>query len=274
MQNIVLTLLLSLLLNSDVINGVAIKVNGIPITLYDIETAQKELGGSKSETVNLLIQNTLEEYEIDRLGLQASERDIDLFISNLMAQNRVPSKEMFFQALSYRGISKDEFLEGVKKQVLRPKLYQAISSSKVSQPTDEELKEIYNQNLSKWRVADSYDVTIYSSRDVSALREKILNPLLFNRSVQMSRESIKGGEVNGQIRDILSKTEDGQFSEVIPMGGAYSIFYINGREGERVLEFDEVVNDIRTEELLSQQKRVVENYLKRVRAEAIIEYLR
>ena len=274
MKNIFLISILSLLLNSQLINGVALKVNGIPITLFDIQMVQKEIGCSKLKAVKLLIQSTLEEYEIQRLGLKASQGDIEHSISKILSQNGIASKELLFQTLSYQGVSKKLFLDKIKKEILRSKLYQTIASSKISQPTEKELREIYRNNINKWKIAQTYDVTIYFSNNIYALKEKLNNPLLLSRSIQIQHKIFQGNKLNPNIRKILSKTVDGKFSEITPFGGGYALFFINERHGEKLLTFDEVVDEIKNEELFSQQQKVVQNYFDRIKAEALIEYIR
>jgi len=143
---IVITLILSLA-NSKIINGIAIQVNNIPITLYDIKISQKELGKSKSEVIQLLIQNALEESESKKFHLEATDKDVEIYISRIMTQNRIPTKDAFFQALTYQGISKDAFITNIKRQIIRTKLYQKISSSQIIPPTEKELNNFYNHNI-------------------------------------------------------------------------------------------------------------------------------
>jgi hypothetical protein len=272
MKNIFLTAMLIATLSGDVINGIAITVNGVPITNFDIQTAQNELSVPREKAIKVLIQSALEEFEVKKLGIEASQQDIDRFISNLMTQNRVPTKEAFFKALEYRGVSKEEFIEGVKREAVKPKLYQRVSSHKLAQPTEEQLQEIYLADQTSWRVANSYDVTVYASRDIRAIREQLSNPLMFNRSVTMERVTITAQDVSPEIRSLLSKVEQGSFSEIIPMGGVYRLFYVNSKDGERTLEFNEVVDQIRTSEMIKQQQKIVESYFEKIRAEAVIEY--
>ena len=274
MRYIFSILLLTILANSEIINGIAIKVNSILITLYDIEKAQQELKQNRKNIVQLLIQNALEESEIERLHLVVSENDTDRFISNIMAQNRIPSKEAFYKVLSYQGISKSEFLENSKKRILRQKLYQRISSNKIVPPTEEDIKEFYKTNLSKYSIAESYDVTIYLSKNSSSLKEKSLNPLLFSRDIRSEKKHIISKTLNSQMRSILSNTKLNSFSKITKLGDNYALFYINSINGKTELSFDEVRNEIENRIFLSQQKKIVDSHFKRVRATAIIEYLR
>jgi len=140
--------LLISLANSQIINGVAIQVNNIPITLYDIKLAQNELGKSKKDVIQLLIQNALEESESQKFNLDVNEKDVDRFVLNLMAKNRIPTKDAFFQALQYQGIAKNDFIKNIKRQILKPKLYQKISASQIIPPTEKELQNFYNLNIS------------------------------------------------------------------------------------------------------------------------------
>ncbi|HIO70321.1 MAG TPA: peptidyl-prolyl cis-trans isomerase [Campylobacterales bacterium] len=267
-------LLLPLFLLGKLVDGIAIKVNGIPITLFDIEQAQRELGVSKPKAVQFLIRYSLEEYEIKRLNIEVTQEEIDNGIDRMLAQSGIPSKEILFRTLSLQGISKDEFLEKIKKEIAHSKLYRMVASSKVAQPSLQELRDIYSQNMERWKVADRYYITLYMSRDIGVLKEKLSNPLRFSRGVQIENRVLRWGDISPELQDILSNLHEGEFSKIFPFGGRYAFLYLSRKEGERVLEFDEVVDEIRNRELLLRQKRAVDSYFEKKRATAVIEYLR
>jgi parvulin-like peptidyl-prolyl isomerase len=268
-----LILILSLLLSGNTINGIAIKVNGLPITTFEIEMAEKELRLSKKDVVQILVQNLLEEYEISRLKIEISEEDIEYFVRSFMVQNRISSKEALFSALSYQGISKEDFFESAKKQISRPKLYQMIASAKISQPTEKDILNYFNENISKYRHAKEYNLTIYSSRDKNILESKSLNPLIYSQNISEDRKILKWQEANEAIQNILSDLKIGQFSQVVSNGNGYFLFYLNNKIGDEA-NFEDAKEEIRAEILMSQQKKIVENHFARLRAEAVIEYLR
>jgi len=269
-----LIFILTLLADSQIINGIAIKVNNIPITTYDIQIAQTKFGISRKDVIPILIREALENAEAEKLNIDVSENEIDRYILNIMNQNRIPSKQAFFQALQYQGIKKAVFIKNIQNQILQSKLYQKVASSKMIPPTRKELLTIYKNSLSKYRVAKSYNVTIYLSDNMSALKEKKARPLLFYRNIKTERRDLISKSINPQVRQILSETKVGYFSEISKFDDSFALFYLNSVEGQTQLSFDEVKNDIENNLLVSQQRKIIETHFKRVLSEAVIENLR
>jgi parvulin-like peptidyl-prolyl isomerase len=248
-------------------------VNNFPITLFDIDTAEKELHISRQKAVKLLIQNALESSEIHRLGLKASDEEIDIFISKIMSQNRIPTKLQFFQKLEYQGISKSDFLENVKQQILKPKLYQRIASSEMVVPTKEELKDFYKNNISQFKTYENFDVAIYTGT-LSDLENKKITPLKYFPNIQMENKILDFKTLNPQIKSLLAQTLVGTFSTITQFGNSYVMFFVNAKNGEKNLSFDEVENIIKNQMFAKQQQSIIERHFKKIEAKAVIEYLR
>jgi len=274
MRVIVLILFAIQLLISETINGVAITVNGVPITLYQIDELVKQSKQSRNRVVELLIKNALEESETEKLRLKATDSDINRFVDNLVRQNRLNSREEFYQALKYQGISKEQFLERVQKEVLKPKLYQRITSSKISQPTDKELKDFYNRNRADFLTASHYDVIFYQSRSREALIEKITNPLLYISTVVVDSRRVEGANTPPQLKEVIKNLKVGEFSKIIAQNGAFLSIYLSGKGDEVKIPFEEAKGEIAQKLFIKQQTKILKNFFEGLKREAKIEYLR
>lgn len=266
--------MLTVLANSQIINGIAFKVNDIPVTLYEIENNLKNFQNNKKTTIQYLINIALEKAEILKLNLQVSDIDIDRFITNIMKQNMISSKSKFFQTLNNQGISKTDFVKNVEKQILKQKLYQKITSNKIIQPLDSRLLKIYKEDILKYTISDSYKVTIYSSENISALKDKISNPMMFLRNVKMEESTISSEKVSPQLLNILASTKLRSFSKITTFQNRYVTFYILDKNGTNRIPFESVKAQIKNNLLNSQQSSIIKNYFANKRNTSTIEYLR
>ena len=107
---------LSLIIESNIastinINGIAIKVNGIPITKFDIEHSAKELKISRDNAVKIQINKALEQSEIEKFELKAESDEIENMLNYIMKNFNISSKSDLYAMAQRDGISRDEFLK-------------------------------------------------------------------------------------------------------------------------------------------------------------------
>jgi peptidyl-prolyl cis-trans isomerase SurA len=270
----ILSLLLSATLFGEIINGIAIRVNGEAITTYDIDKAVKESKQPRANVVKLLIQNILEDGEIKKLGLEASNREVDQFIDNIVTQNRMSSREQLYAQLSNEGIDRKDFRESAKRQILRPKLYQRIASLKISTPSEDEMREHFQNNISKYQSAKEFRVTIYSSTSREELERQLMNPLRTSQFVRVENKVLDASRVAPQLSSVLQNLKEGEFSPVLPIGGGFVSFFLIDRGAINEVSFEDVRKQIENELYFQQQGKIVESHFQEIGEDAIIEYIR
>jgi hypothetical protein len=274
LKKLSLFLLFSTFLFSEIVNGIAIRVNGKAITTYDIENRVKTFGVSKSEVIENLIREILEAGEIEKFGLEVSNSELEAFISNFIQQRGIPSKEVMFQQLANSGITKDDFLEKLKSESLRPKLYRTISAGKIGTPLENELRNFFEKNRFKYVSNGKYSVTIYSSQSLDLLKQKVSNPLMFSPSVFVKDETFDLEKMNNQLKSTLSLLKAGDFSQPIQTQQGFVVFYIKDIEKGDEVKFEDVKNRVENEYFMFEQEKFVKRYFEKLREDAIIEYIR
>jgi hypothetical protein len=256
------------------INGVALIVNGIPITTYDITKVIKQSGKSEQFAIDFLTQNALEEAEIKRMQIKIEQKDIDRFIQTLVVKNRLNSQEEFFQALQYQGISKSTFLKKIKKEILKTKLFQKLSSILVSKPTDREIRDYYNSHKKEFLTSTYYDLTFYQSRSKEALLTKIQNPLLYIPTVIINSHKFQWDNISEQLQTIVQNLQVGEFSKITYQNGGYISIYINDKGKSMVVDFKKAKNLIFHKLFTKQQEVVLKDYFENLKRDAKIKFIR
>jgi peptidyl-prolyl cis-trans isomerase SurA len=267
-------LIFSTLLYSEYINGVAIRVNGKAITTFDIEDRKKKFGISKSKAVESLIQEILESSEIEKFKLEVSDSEIDRFLENFMKQRNITSKTALFQQLSNSGISEKNFLKKLKAEALKPKLFRTISAGKIGTPINSELVEFFEKNRFKFVSNGKYSVTIYSSKSLEALQQKMQNPMMFNQNVFIKDEVLDISKLNDQFRSALNGVTAGDFTQPLQTQQGFFAFYVKDIEKGDEITFEDVKAEVENEYYMIEQGKFIKRHFEKLREEAVIEYIR
>jgi hypothetical protein len=261
---LVLTTLFTTLFG-DILNGVAIRVNDGVITLYDLETAQKEFQKSKSEVKEILIHKLLEDSEIKKYKLEVSNSEFETFINRVLQQRGIPSKELLFRTFPK---------EKLRREATIPKLYQLLSSQSMENPTEEDLKEFFEKNLERYQASSEFDITIYSSRSPVELQKKIYNPLLNSKFVRVEKQKVQRDKLPPQLSQVLQDLKEREFSPIFQMGTLSVSIFLNEKSGGKDISFETVKDRVRGEYYFEQQQKIVQKHFQKLREEAIIEYIR
>ncbi len=276
-------------------------VNGQVITLFDLnmrlkpimdqyrgkELSQEErmrLEQMRKQALDQMIADLLISGEAESLGIQVSQQDLESELRQFK-ESRGLTDEQFEQQLSIEGVDRDEFLEKMRKDIVKHRLLQYMVRNKVV-VTQEEIKQAYESE----------------GADVSQDRKVRLGLILFpeQMSGQEVRRRIESGEMtfaeaadrytqgpgSGQggnlgllswkdlaenWRDALKGLQPGQVSELFKVNGQDALLLlVDVQEGDKP-KLDEVRDKI-YDELYNEKLDVVfQEYLGKLREKAVIE---
>ncbi len=104
----------------EVIDAIAIDVNGEPITTLDIRAVEGKFNLSKKMAIEMLIQNRLEKSELNRLNIEVSDEEIDAKIGEI-ASSKGMDIERFKAVVAKSGFSYQKYREEVALAIKREK---------------------------------------------------------------------------------------------------------------------------------------------------------
>ncbi|MFC1504566.1 peptidylprolyl isomerase, partial [Spirochaetota bacterium] len=161
-QLIILFLLSSSILISEIIEQIYVVVNDDIITMLDYETEidnyknQMKRSGQKVEKnyTYLILTNMINNYLIKQdakdKGISVTDDDVNAQINHIMRLNNITDKEQFKIVVEAQGMKYDDFFEKQKYGLYYQNLlYRVIT---VNEPTFEEIKEYYNHNKKKFKL--------------------------------------------------------------------------------------------------------------------------
>jgi len=127
------------------IDGIAVIVEGEPVTTAEIRAVQKQMQVSKEKATNLLIQDRLQKSAMKNVTI--AETDIDTKIAAIAAQNNLTIPKMQ-KILQEQGTSWSKYRSSVREAMKKEKFFQENVVSTIPSPSEDELK-IFLQKSSK-----------------------------------------------------------------------------------------------------------------------------
>ncbi len=266
-------LLASFLEAKTMLNGVAVLVNNEPITLYEIHKISKQNNVDLKQALDALIQQRLQESQIKRLNISASEFEINSKVKQVAEKNSL-SVDEFFNALSLDGLSRKEYEEQIAKKIKAQKLYESIFKSKNAMPSQKEIRSYYEANKEKFTQATEFKVIIYISQNSDDLQAVMKSPLVVNENVKTDKKSLKADHLDKRTLFILNQTPIGKFTPILKTKNGFVSFLLSEKSNLKAINFDEASGLVANMLSSQKQKMVVKNYFEKLKSSADIVMIR
>ena len=257
----------------EVIAGVAIRVNGHAITLYEIASLQSHLKISKQAAIDMLINERLKDDEIERFKISIEDFKIDEEIA-LLAANANLSKDEFLRKATHT-MSLQEYRPQIKKQLQTKELMQRILASNISISSEDELLTYYTRHKKEFLIPSQVRVVRYFSQTDNALQKAIQSPKQNIKGVQKVNETIALSSLNPQIAQVFIHTPNNEFTPVLTTGGnGFVSFLVKERLGETPINFEEAKPLINQKIMAQKEQSIIAEHFNKIRSSANIVNLR
>ena len=265
MRFLFVTFFIMFSLYAKVIDKIAIVVNNIPITTYDIKSTEDKLNISKQEAVNYLINQALLKSAIKEKGIYVDDFDIDNAMQKIAAQNGMSLFD-FKDYLLQQG-RLESFKTNLKEDLEKQKLLQTLNI----RITPDEMKEYYQNHKKEFMLPSKIDTEIYSSNDKLSLMKVIKNPLS-NVNVEIKNKTFELNTTNPKLMNFLSKLKENSFSPIVNINNKFQTFYIKKKYKPEVLPFKMVEGFIYNKLLTQKQNQALNDFISKLKLKANIEY--
>jgi len=275
MNKIILTLLLTIGLYAQIVDGVAIVVKGSAITLYDIKKEMKLANTNAKNAADILIRKKLEELEIKERGIKASSDEVYKDIKQAAARNNMDISDFYKAVRNSNGMSSTQLKEQIKQKILSQKLYSSIAYSSISQPDDLDIEEYYKLHKDEFNHPSAFNVVVYMSNNQARLQEKIDNPMFHSPDIQTEEQKLSYSKISPQLAKLLVSTPLNSFSKIIPDSkGGFMSFYLKNTEFAQNQGSSAYRDQIISKIMASQREQVLGEYFTRLRLNADIKQIR
>lgn len=275
MNKIILTIILTIGLYAQIIDGVAIVVKGSAITLYDIKKEMQLSNTNSTNAADILIRKKLEEVETVERKIVVSDDEVYADIKEVAAKNNMSVNDFYDAVRNSNGMSSTELKQQIKQKLLSKKLYSAIAYSSVSQPNDADIEDYYQLHKDEFTNPSAFDVVIYLSKNQARLQEKIDNPMFYSPDIKTNEQKLSYDTISPELAKLLEATPQNTFTQVVPDGkGGFMSFYVKGIESAQNSTAGAYKNQIISQIMEQQRKQVLGDYFARLKLNADIKQIR
>ncbi len=260
---------------SNVIGGIALFVNGEPITLYSIQKAQRMLNVDRLRATDALVMEKLKDSEIKRLKIEVSDSQIETQIEQIAQQNGM-NMEQFYAAIMKEGMNLVEYRTKLKEQMLAQELMRKILfSSNVGQ--EDELRKYYNENQNEFIVPKEVLSIKFVSKNKSSLKEYSKNGIdsELPNDIAKDEEKLEINSLPPHIADVFLMTPENSFTQILDTDdGNFVLFYVKQKIDTEHIDFERAKNYIVQKLITNNQERILKEYFERVRNRSKIVFVR
>ncbi len=277
MKKILLLLIFGIIgLNAQIIDAIAIDVDGEPITTLEIEAVQTKLNMSKKAAIEALIKDRLEKSAIEKAHITVSPEEIDAKIEQIASARGITQEDMKL-ALTKKGLTWSAYKKQLAIEIKKEKFFAKNIASTISRPTEDELKLYYETHKDKFTQATSItqvSLIAYASNSSSKLEKAMQNPMKMIDGVQQKSMLVSSNEMNPKLFDIINNTPEGSFTQPINTGRGFVAYFIKSKSNQGKGGFEMVKNNVAMAWLQEERIKASKNFLSKLKNNANIRVIR
>ncbi len=184
---------LSFCLHAEVLDAVAVVVNGEPITTAEIGALERAKKIDKNKAIDLLIEDRLRHSLLK--SIPVTEEEVDQKIEKIAARNSVDTRQMQ-KILLQRGITWRDYRAQIKRALQKQKLFKEKIGQHIRRPSPDELK-LYFASHAKAFADDAGNIPAFDE-----VKEEVLKVWQNAERERAFKEYLKKARNNAHIKTI------------------------------------------------------------------------
>ncbi len=274
MRKLLLLLLFCLLtLEAQVIDAVAIDVEGQAITVLEIQAVQQNFKISKEAAIEMLIRDRLEKSAIEEAGITVSDDEVQQKIATIATSKQLTISQMK-TLLQKRGLTWDGYLKQIKLEIKKERFFQEHILSTIDRPSDSELKTYYNTHKEAFSsVPTQMSLVEYTSNLANLLKEAISNPMKPIEGVSKKNILASSDQMSPALLNLIEQTPANSFTKPINTGKGFIAYFVKSK-GSGQSGFEAVKNAVLASWMQSKRVQASKDFLNKLKANAKIRVIR
>ena len=252
------------------VDGIAMIVNGEAVTTSEINAVQRQMGVSKKQAVDLLVQDRLQKSAMKKIHIP--ESDIDAKIAQIAAQNNLTVPKMQ-KVLKQQGTSWSKYRRSIKESLKKQKFYRETVAATVAKPSEDELKIFYENHKKEFVIPTSISLVEYSASTEAALK-KFLGTKKKGRGVKSRSVKKSTSNMNSALLGQLLQTQNGSFTRPFNAGDRYISYKVVSKNGQRSMSFEDAKGAVAGRWRQEQQGKALKDYFEKMKTNADIRVIR
>jgi parvulin-like peptidyl-prolyl isomerase len=271
----ILPLLICVWLSSQaqVLDAIAIDVEGEPITTLEIQAVQKKMKMSKQAAVETLIKDRLEKSAIKKAGIQISHEAIQAKV-NAIASSKGLTQTKMKELLRQKGLTWDSYIQQITTEMKKERFFNEVILSTIDRPSDDELEDYYNAHQADFSNAPrQMSLVAYSSDSASSLQQSISNPMQPTNGVNKKNILASSNEMSPALLNLIDNTAINSFTKPVNTGKGFIAYYVKSK-GSGQSGFAAVKNSVAARWVQEQRIQAGKDFLNKLKSNANIRVIR
>ena len=254
---------------AEMVDGIAMIVNGEAVTTSEIRALQQQMGVSKKQAVDLLVQDRLQKSAMKKIMIP--ESDIDTKIAQIAAQNNLTVPKMQ-KLLKQQGTSWNKYRRSIKESLKKQKFFREKVAATMRKPSEDELKIFYENHKKDFIIPTSVSMIEYSASSEEALK----NFLKTKKKKGVKSRSVKKNtsNINSALLGTILQTQNGSFTRPFNAGDRYISYKVISKNGQRSMSFEDAKGAVAARWRQQQQGKALKDYFEKMKTNADIKVIR
>jgi len=255
--------------HAQMVDGIALIVNGEAVTTAEIRAVQKQMHVSKKQATDMLIQDRLQKAAMKHVSIP--EDSIDSKIAQIAAQNNLTIKKMQ-EVLKQQGTSWRKYRTSIRERMKKNKFYREKVSATLTKPSETELKLFYEKNKKDFNIPTSISMIEYSSASEDIMKKFLETKKKKGVKSHSVKKSTK--EINPALLGTILRTQDGSFTRPFNDGNKFISYKVVSKNGKRSMSYEDAKNAVGGRWRQQQQGKALKDYFEKLKTNADIQVIR
>jgi len=256
---------------------------------------KEQLNRIRRQALNTLIEEKLIDYEIKKVGMKVTPREVEAVIEDIKRQNKATQEDLE-RALGKEGITFEQYKTQVEKRLLRTKLVQW--SVKVEpKASEKQLRDFYEQNAGRYRTPETFrpahilfaipkEAPPEKVQEVRKKCQEVLDrirkgedfgemALLYSQDPSAKDRGdlgyFKKGELLPAFEKELDRLRVGEVGGILRTEFGFHLIKLLDRRGGTPMPFEEVKARIQEDYFQSEMDRAVKQFITSLKEKSVID---
>jgi len=271
MKKLVLFGLMTLLTFSQakMIDGIAMIVEGEPVTTAEIRAVEQQMQVSKEQAISLLIQDRLQKSAMNDILI--AEVDIDTKIAAIAAQNNLTIPKMQ-KILQEQGTTWNTYRSSVKEAMKKEKFFQQNVVGSIPEPGEDELKLFYRNHQKDFTIPSSVNLVEYAAPSEESMKKFLQTKNTKGIQSRSVKKATK--DLDSTLLGSILQTQDGSFTRPFNAGDKFISYKVISKSGQATMPFEAAKGAVAAKWKQQQQGKALKDYFEKIKTNADIQILR
>jgi len=267
--HIITLIALTAMLQSKMVDGIALIVEGEAVTTAEIRAVRTQMGVSKSKAIDLLIQDRLQKAAMRDINIP--EENIDKKISEIAVQNNVTIPKMQ-KILLEQGTTWVKYRSTIKEGLKKERFYQDEVVASTPTPTPDELKLYYKNHKQDFTIPTNISMIEYSATSKANIEKFLRTHKKSYVKAKRTTKHIKN--LDSSILSMLLQTPNGGYTTPLNAGDKYITYKVLSKKGKTTMPYEAAQGAVAAKWKQEQQGKALKDYFEKLRTRADVQILR